>query len=250
MIEISNYIISMIHWSMLFQITVKSFKVLRWTISNFNTEPQGKYLRWTNLHIVDHGTLFEWMNSHSHHLLHFFLFWSDLVWLCFRRILLFPKGNNNKGADLSIYLEAVKTANMSEGWSRDVKIKFNQLEIVTHGFEEKVYHLTVKVCLLMIDKPENEQTHKYYVLMQKICKLTRFYIMSRCKRYVLIFMIHLCLDQLLMYIIGLWTNLLLFLKQFTQCLVFKLNVIEQFIFPYMLLDWRFIGLNSKCKIIR
>jgi hypothetical protein len=124
MIEISNYTISMIHWSMLFQITVKSFKVLRWTISNFNTEPQGKYLRWTNLHIVDHGTLFEWMNSHSHHLLHFFLFWSDLVWLCFRKILLFLKGNKNKGVYLSIYLEAVKTANMSEGWSRDVKVKF------------------------------------------------------------------------------------------------------------------------------
>ncbi|WJX71447.1 hypothetical protein P8452_55441 [Trifolium repens] len=66
-----------------------------------------------------------------------------------RRILLFPKGNNNKGADLSIYLEAVKTANMSEGWSRDVKIKFNQLEIVTHGFEEKVYHLTVKECFYL-----------------------------------------------------------------------------------------------------
>jgi hypothetical protein len=81
-------------------------------------------LRWTNLHIVDHGTLFEWMNSHSHHLLHFFLFLSDLVWLCFRKILLFLKGNKNKGVYLSIYLEAVKTANMSEGWSRDVKVKF------------------------------------------------------------------------------------------------------------------------------
>jgi hypothetical protein len=148
MIEISNYIISMIHWSMLFQITVKSFKVLRWTISNFNTEPQGKYLRWTNLHIVDHGTLFEWMNSHSHHLLHFFLFWSDLVWLCFRRILLFPKGNNNKGADLSIYLEAVKTANMSEGWSRDVKIKFvlfNQLN-TNMAITKGVFHFPSFLC--------------------------------------------------------------------------------------------------------
>ncbi|KAK2364561.1 ubiquitin-specific protease [Trifolium repens] len=49
------------------------------------------------------------------------------------RILLFPKGNKNKGAvnHLSIYLEVVKTANMSEGWSRDVKFKlflFNQLD--------------------------------------------------------------------------------------------------------------------------
>ncbi|WJX82716.1 hypothetical protein P8452_65438 [Trifolium repens] len=39
-------------------------------------------------------------------------------------ILLFLKGNKNKGVYLSIYLEAVKTANMSEGWSRDVKVKF------------------------------------------------------------------------------------------------------------------------------
>ncbi|GAU17578.1 hypothetical protein TSUD_341220 [Trifolium subterraneum] len=48
------------------------------------------------------------------------------------RILMFPKGYKKRGAvnHLSIYLEAVKTANMSEGWSRHVKIKllvFNQL---------------------------------------------------------------------------------------------------------------------------
>jgi hypothetical protein len=57
----------------------------------------------------------------------------DVIWLCFRRILLFPKGNKNKGEvnHLSIYLEAVKTANMSEGWSRQVKLRlsvFNQIE--------------------------------------------------------------------------------------------------------------------------
>ncbi|CAK8544212.1 unnamed protein product [Lathyrus sativus] len=46
------------------------------------------------------------------------------------RILLFPKGNN-VGNNLSIYLEVVKTANMSEGWRRDVKFKlhvFNQVD--------------------------------------------------------------------------------------------------------------------------
>ncbi|GAU17574.1 hypothetical protein TSUD_341180 [Trifolium subterraneum] len=48
------------------------------------------------------------------------------------RIFLYPKGNEKKDAvnQLSIYLEAVETANESEGWSRDVKIKlvvFNQL---------------------------------------------------------------------------------------------------------------------------
>ncbi|KAL5060452.1 hypothetical protein RYX36_032056 [Vicia faba] len=54
------------------------------------------------------------------------------------RILMFPKGNN-KIKHLSLYLEAVKTANMSEGWSRDVKFKlvvFNQLDAnktVTRG---------------------------------------------------------------------------------------------------------------------
>ncbi|XP_058740730.1 MATH domain and coiled-coil domain-containing protein At3g58250-like [Vicia villosa] len=46
------------------------------------------------------------------------------------RILLFPKGNND-AKHLSIYLEAVKTANMSEGWQREVKLKlvvFNQVD--------------------------------------------------------------------------------------------------------------------------
>ncbi|CAJ2632168.1 unnamed protein product [Trifolium pratense] len=46
------------------------------------------------------------------------------------RILLFSKGINNNGY-LSIFLEAFKTAYMSEGWSRDVKFKlllFNQLD--------------------------------------------------------------------------------------------------------------------------
>ncbi|XP_058738923.1 MATH domain and coiled-coil domain-containing protein At3g58250-like [Vicia villosa] len=53
------------------------------------------------------------------------------------RIRMFPKGNNmltkgNRKANyLSIYLEAMKTANMSEGWNRDVQFKFllfNQLD--------------------------------------------------------------------------------------------------------------------------
>ncbi|GAU17575.1 hypothetical protein TSUD_341190 [Trifolium subterraneum] len=48
------------------------------------------------------------------------------------RIVLFPKGNKKKRANnrLSIYLEALETANESEGWSRDTKFKlvvFNQL---------------------------------------------------------------------------------------------------------------------------
>ncbi|XP_058742651.1 protein RESTRICTED TEV MOVEMENT 3-like [Vicia villosa] len=45
------------------------------------------------------------------------------------RISLFPKGNDN-AKYLSIFLEAVQTANMSKGWTRDVKFKllvFNQL---------------------------------------------------------------------------------------------------------------------------
>ncbi|WJX79653.1 hypothetical protein P8452_62757 [Trifolium repens] len=48
------------------------------------------------------------------------------------RIVLYPTGNKRKDAvdDLSIYLQALETANESEGWSRDVKVKlvvFNQL---------------------------------------------------------------------------------------------------------------------------
>ncbi|XP_073221816.1 MATH domain and coiled-coil domain-containing protein At3g58210-like [Cicer arietinum] len=45
------------------------------------------------------------------------------------RILLYPRGNKVNDS-LSIYLEAMQTANMSKGWSRDVKFKlllFNQL---------------------------------------------------------------------------------------------------------------------------
>lgn len=45
------------------------------------------------------------------------------------RILMFPKGNDVDNS-LSIYLEAMQTANMSKGWSRDVKFKllvFNQI---------------------------------------------------------------------------------------------------------------------------
>ncbi|KAK2418621.1 ubiquitin-specific protease [Trifolium repens] len=44
------------------------------------------------------------------------------------KIFLYPRGNKT---NLPIYLEAVETANMSEGWSRDVKFKllvFNQLD--------------------------------------------------------------------------------------------------------------------------
>ncbi|CAJ2632171.1 unnamed protein product [Trifolium pratense] len=49
------------------------------------------------------------------------------------RIRLHPKGNKNKDVvdHLSIYLEAMQTANMSEGWRRDVKFKlivFNQID--------------------------------------------------------------------------------------------------------------------------
>lgn len=45
------------------------------------------------------------------------------------RTLLYPRGNKVNDS-LSIYLEAMQTANMSKGWSRDVKFKlllFNQL---------------------------------------------------------------------------------------------------------------------------
>jgi hypothetical protein len=55
----------------------------------------------------------------------------DLLWFCFRKILLYPEGCDELGYYLSIYLEAVKTASMSEGCSRDVKFKllvFNQLD--------------------------------------------------------------------------------------------------------------------------
>lgn len=47
------------------------------------------------------------------------------------RILLFPKGKSGAVNQLPIYLEAMKTTNMSEGWKRDVKFKFavfNQAE--------------------------------------------------------------------------------------------------------------------------
>ncbi|MCH88540.1 ubiquitin carboxyl-terminal hydrolase family protein [Trifolium medium] len=48
------------------------------------------------------------------------------------RISLFPRGNKliKEDDNLSIYLEAMQNANMSEGWSRDVKFKlfvFSQL---------------------------------------------------------------------------------------------------------------------------
>jgi hypothetical protein len=63
-------------------------------------------------------------------LLHILCF--DLIWLCSRRIVLYPTGNKRKNAvnDISIYLQALEMANESEGWSRDVKVKlvvFNQL---------------------------------------------------------------------------------------------------------------------------
>jgi len=58
--------------------------------------------------------------------LYFDLIW---FWFWFRRILMFPKGNDVNNS-LSIYLEAMQTANMFKGWSRDVKFKllvFNQI---------------------------------------------------------------------------------------------------------------------------
>jgi hypothetical protein len=79
-----------------------------------------------------YGTLSEWMNEFPFPigLLHFLCF--DLIWLCSRRIVLYPTGNKRKNAvnDISIYLQALEMANESEGWSRDVKVKlvvFNQL---------------------------------------------------------------------------------------------------------------------------
>ncbi|AES60195.1 putative ubiquitinyl hydrolase 1 [Medicago truncatula] len=47
------------------------------------------------------------------------------------RIALFPKGSSSAVDQLGIFLEAMKTANMSEGWKRDAKFKFavfNQVE--------------------------------------------------------------------------------------------------------------------------
>jgi hypothetical protein len=54
----------------------------------------------------------------------------DLVCFCFRKILLYPRGDEVDD-HLAMYLEAVETANMSKGWSRNVKFKFlvfNQLD--------------------------------------------------------------------------------------------------------------------------
>jgi hypothetical protein len=53
----------------------------------------------------------------------------NLLLFCLRRICLYPRGYKVDNY-LSIFLEAVETANMSKGWSRDVKFKllvFNQL---------------------------------------------------------------------------------------------------------------------------
>jgi hypothetical protein len=53
----------------------------------------------------------------------------DLVWFGFRKILLYPRGDELDD-HFTMYLVAVKTPNMSEGWSRDVKLNllvFNQL---------------------------------------------------------------------------------------------------------------------------
>ncbi|CAK8544218.1 unnamed protein product [Lathyrus sativus] len=58
-----------------------------------------------------------------------------------------PKGEDGSGDYLSIYLEVVETANMSKGWSRDVKFRLsllNQLDNIifaeeySHGFKEGV----------------------------------------------------------------------------------------------------------------
>lgn len=80
--------------------------------------------------------LFKWMIEFTHvridwiwwvKFVCFNLLWS---WFCFRRILLCRKGDDQNNY-LSIYLEAMQTANMSEGWSRDVKFNlfvFNQIK--------------------------------------------------------------------------------------------------------------------------
>ncbi|XP_058742647.1 MATH domain and coiled-coil domain-containing protein At3g58340-like [Vicia villosa] len=59
------------------------------------------------------------------------------------RIILLPNGKEGAEKSLSIYLEAFETANMSKGWSRDVKYKllvFNQFDAnmtITEEFEDK-----------------------------------------------------------------------------------------------------------------
>ncbi|WJX84974.1 hypothetical protein P8452_67490 [Trifolium repens] len=61
------------------------------------------------------------------------------------KISLCRKGNKN---NLSIYLEAVKTANMSEGWRRDVEYKlvvFNQLETY-RTFTKGVFYFPYFLC--------------------------------------------------------------------------------------------------------
>ena len=84
-----------------------------------------------------------------HSLIPFITFlYFDLIWFWFRRILMFPKGNDVDNS-LSIYLEAMQTANMSKGWSRDVKFKllvFNQINTnmtITRG--STPFLLTVEI---------------------------------------------------------------------------------------------------------
>ncbi|MCH85047.1 ubiquitin carboxyl-terminal hydrolase family protein, partial [Trifolium medium] len=71
------------------------------------------------------------------------------------RILLFPKGNKVDDY-VSIYLEAVKTANMAKEWSRDVKFKllvFNQLDT------NKTITKEVFVCKSTLEKPVNQASN-------------------------------------------------------------------------------------------
>jgi hypothetical protein len=73
----------------------------------------------------------------------------NLLLFCLRRICLYPRGYKVDNY-LSIFLEAVKTANMSKGWSRDVKFKllvFNQHN-TNMSITKGIVHIFVGVLLL------------------------------------------------------------------------------------------------------
>lgn len=79
-----------------------------------------------------------------------------MIWFLFRMIYLYPKGEEGVEDFLSIYLTVVKTTNMSEGWSRDVKFKlfvFNHLNAnitFTEGSCLENFLLFIEVLLLFL----------------------------------------------------------------------------------------------------
>jgi ubiquitin carboxyl-terminal hydrolase 7 len=119
------------------QSSVEMFDKFTWKIENFSRLKTD--MIYSEPFVIGGYPWYDDLISMNDEYPHFRIYWICLsyifvflsaFWFCFRKIRLYPRDEGDNDY-LTIYLEAVNTANMSEGWCRYVKFNlfvFNQLD--------------------------------------------------------------------------------------------------------------------------